>query len=132
MNRLLGLQFYDSYQWLDTDERVLTAKDILFFLIKNDAEILEANMAPWPCTIVPRDHGTSVKYLSVFTNGVEYVARTVCERQTGIDFFTDGSQMFNCVICGDIISTPTMCMSSVTSSSRTTRLRGCRTGKKRG
>ena len=106
INRLLGLQFYDSYQWLDTDERVLTAKDILFFLIKNDAEILEANMAPWPCTIVPRDHGTSVKYLSVFKNGVEYVARTVCERQTGIDFFTDGSQMFNCVICGDIISTP--------------------------
>ena len=106
MNRLLGQEFYLSYQWMDIDERVLTDKDILFFLEGNDAVSLVPNMAPWPCTIVPRDHGASVKYLSIFKNGVEFVARTVCERQTGVDFFTDISQIFSCAVCGDLISTP--------------------------
>ena len=106
MNRLLGQEFYLSYQWMDTDERVLTDKDILFFLERNNAESLALNMAPWPCTIVPRDHGASVKYQSVFKNGIEYVARTLCERQTGVDFYTDSSQIFSCVVCGDVISTP--------------------------
>ena len=106
LNRLLGQDFYDSYQWIDTDERVLTSRDINAFLVKNNAEMLEANIAPWPCTIVPRDCASSVKYQSVFKDGVEYVSRTVCGRQSGIDFFTDGSQIFKCVVCGDIISTP--------------------------
>ena len=48
MNRLLGQEFYLSYQWMDTDERVLTDKDILFFLERNNAESLAPNMAPWP------------------------------------------------------------------------------------
>ena len=106
MNRLFGHKLYVSYQWVDTDERVLTGTDIMFFLAKNNAEVLVNNVAPWPCTIFPRDNGQSVKYSSVFKDGVEYVARTVCERQSGIDFYTDHSQMFNCVICNDIISTP--------------------------
>ena len=63
-------------------------------------------IAPWPCTVIPRDHATSVKYLSVFKDGTEFVARTVCDRQSGVDFLTDRSQIFTCVVCGDIISTP--------------------------
>ena len=64
------------------------------------------HMVPWSCTIVPRDQAASVKYLSVFKDGTEFLARTVCDRQSGVDFYTENSQIFSCVVCGEIISTP--------------------------
>ena len=105
MNNLLGQKFYISYQWVNPEDRPLTALDIHYFLAKNSAEILEPNVAPWPCTLMPRHFGASVKYQSVFKNGVEFVARTVCDRQ-GPEFFTDSTQMFTCAVCGDVLGTP--------------------------
>ena len=107
---------------MNFDDRVLTANDIMAFLAKNNAEFLMPHMAPWPCTIVPRDQAASVKYLSVFKDGTEFVARTVCDRQSGVDFYTENSQIFSCVVCGKSFAPLTMCMSSATFSSKTTPL----------
>ena len=105
INKELGQDFYKHYQWMDLSSRIMAPKDLHLFYVRNRAEIVEANMAPWPTTIMPRDK-SCVKYQSVFKDGVKYVARTLCLRQPGIEFYTEASQMYKCVICDDLISNP--------------------------
>ena len=85
INKELGQDFYKHYEWMDLNSRIMAPKDLHLFYVGNKAEIVEANMAPWPSTVMPRDK-SFVKYQLVFKDGVEYVARTVCDRQPGIEF----------------------------------------------
>ena len=105
MSKDLGPEFYRHYQWVNPTVRVLGPKDLHTYLDTNEALFMEPNVAPWVCTLFPKDP-TDVKYLSVFSNGVEFVARTVCDRQKGIEFYQPNSEIYQCVICQDIISTP--------------------------
>ena len=104
MNQALGPIFYTMYSWVDPSAAILTELEILQLLTDQDALFMYPNLAPWPVTIFPRDIHDA-KYFSVFRNGEEYVCRTKADRQKGVDYFSEHSEIFNCVICKDIIST---------------------------
>ena len=46
-----------------------------------------------------------LKIHSVFKEGREFVCRTIADRQKGLAFYTDNSEIFSCIICKCIIST---------------------------
>ena len=104
----LGQVFYQVYSWVDPSYRVLTDKDIRDLLMEQQAMFMYSNLAPWPCTMFPRNPA-DVKYLSVFRNGTEYVCRTRADRQRGIEYYSNSSEIFQCKICCDVISTPFHC-----------------------
>ena len=103
MNPTLG-PIYDMYSWVDPSAAILTEEELVQLLTDQDAMFMYPNLAPWPVTMFPRDVH-DVKYLSVFRNNQEYVCRTKADRQRGVEFFTESSEIFNCIICKDIIST---------------------------
>ena len=104
INPALGPIFYSMYSWVDPSAAILTEFEIIQLLTDQHAMFLYSNLAPWPTTLFPRDVNDA-KQLSVIRDGVEYVCRTRADRQKGVDYYTCSSEIFNCVICKDVIST---------------------------
>ena len=101
----LGSNLYRFNSWIDPGVRCLGPTELSQFLVHCDIGFLRSNIAPWPATLFPKD-AHDVKYRSVIRDGIEYVCRTMALRQTDVKFYTESSEIFSCIICGDVISTP--------------------------
>ena len=104
INQALGPYFYSVYSWVDPSAAILTEVELFQLLKDQNATFLYPNLAPWGATLFPKDDA-DVKYFSVLRNGTEYVCRTKATRQKGVEFYTEDSELFSCIICKDIIST---------------------------
>ena len=101
----LGQDLYEHYQWVDPTMRALGPNELFDMVMDSNASFMSEQLAPWPCTLFPRDP-SDMKYNSVVTeHGREYVCRTAAQRQRMISFLTENSEIFSCVICKCIIST---------------------------
>ena len=105
---ILPCHFQKIYSWVDPNCRSLTDSNITCLLKNTPAEFMTSQVAPWPCTLMPRDPEDR-KYFSIFDeNGLEYVCRTLAQRHKGYNgyqIYTEDSEIFICEFCKNIIAT---------------------------